>query len=288
MKQGLIRRQFLGLLVAICILPTGAWGACLGDQNASKIFTVAVVPQLPPSVMYAKWAPVLELIGLKSRQCFDLEVPQTIPAFEKLLFSGKPDFAFVNPYHEVIAKKKKSYVPLLIDGRTQLTGIIVVRSNGPIQQVNDLQGKEVAFPAPNAFAASLLIRAELAKKGIQIYPKYLKTHASSYRAVAVGDVLASGGVNNTLMREEKSLREGLRILYETSGYAPHPFVANPRVPLSIRRAVTAAFISLGKDAVGQKFLEEVQIPSPIESDYQRDFAPLESLKLDKFMVLDAD
>lgn len=174
MKHRLIRCRFLSLLLAIWVFPIAALGACLGNQSASKEFTVAVVPQLPPSVTYAKWAPLLEVVGLKSGQCFNLEIPQTIPAFERLLFSGQPDFAFVNPYHEVLAKKKKSYAPLLIDGRSQLTGIIVVRANGPIHDVRDLQGKEVAFPAPNAFAASLLIRAELAKKGNSDLPKISK------------------------------------------------------------------------------------------------------------------
>lgn len=286
MHRLLIRSGALSVsLMALAFMP-GAWGACLGDQSASKALTVTVVPQLTLSATYAKWSPLLEQVGRLSGQCFDLEIPQTIPAFEKLLFKGVPDFAFVNPYHEVMAKKRQGYIPILIDGRSKLTGILVVRVDSPIQSIQDLQGKEVAFPAPNSFAASLLIRAELAKKGIQIYPKYLKTHAGGYRAVAIGDLVASGGVNNTLLREEQSLRERLRVLYETSGYAPHPFVANPRVPSSIRRSVTTAFISLSKEAFGEKLLEDVQMPSPIQSDYRRDFAPLEHLQLDKFVVLD--
>lgn len=286
MVNGVIVRRALLVLLIFSALSLRAWGACLGDQNASKVLTVAVVPQLTLSVTYAKWSPLLERVGRISGQCFELEIPQTIPAFEKMLLMGQPDFAFVNPYHEVMAKKRQGYIPILIDSRSKLTGILVVRADSPIQSIQDLQGKEVAFPAPNSFAASLLIRAELAKKGIQIYPKYLKTHAGGYRAVAIGDLVASGGVNNTLLREEQSLREQLRVLYETSGYAPHPFVANPRVPSSIRRSVTAAFISLSKEASGEKLLEEVQMPAPIPSDYQRDFAPLERLQLEKFVVLD--
>jgi phosphonate transport system substrate-binding protein len=260
--------------------------ACLGDQNATSTHLVAVVPQLPRAATYAKWSPLLERVGRNTKQCFDLVIPETIPLFEKLLLKGAPDFAFVNPYHEVMAKKRKGYIPLLIDGGAKLTGILVVRSNSPIKSVQELQGKEIAFPAPNAFAASLLIRAELEKMGIQIKPKYLKTHASGYRAVAMGELVASGGVNNTLQREEQSLRESLRVLYETSGYAPHPFVANPRVPVSVRNAITASFISLASSESGLKMLEDVQMPSPIQSDYQRDFSPLERLNLEKFVTID--
>lgn len=279
--------QFLiNTIFGILFISSSAYAACLGDQNATKAFTVAVVPQLPRAVTYAKWAPLLEVIGRNTKQCFDLVVPETIPAFEKLLFKGQPDFAFVNPYHEVMAKKKKGYIPLVMDSRSKLTGILVVQVNSPIRSIQELKGKEIAFPAPNAFAASLLIRAELAKKGIYIKPKYLFTHASSYRAAAIGDVVASGGVNTTLQREELALRESLRVLYETTGYAPHPFVANPRVPLNIRKAVIDAFIALSGTESGDKLLEGIQIPLPVRSDYQRDYAPLESLNLEKFVILD--
>ncbi len=101
----------------------------------------------------------------------------------------------------------------------------------------------------------------------------------------MGDFVGAGGVNTTLQREEPTLKENLKILYETSGYAPHPFIANPRVPLKVRNAVTEAFISLSYSESGRKLLDDVQIPQPILSDYQRDFAPLENLKLEKFVVL---
>ena len=274
------------IIFCIFLISGTAYAACLGDQNSTKAFTVAVVPQLPRAATYAKWAPLLETIGRNTKQCFDLVIPETIPAFEKLLFKGVPDFAFVNPYHEVMAKKRKGYIPLVMDSRSKLTGILVVQVNSPIKSIQELNGKEIAFPAPNAFAASLLIRAELAKKGIYIKPKYLNTHASSYRAAAIGDVVASGGVNTTLQREELALRESLRVLYETFGYAPHPFVANPRVPINIRKSVADAFISLSGTESGDKLLEGIQMPIPNRSDYQRDYAPLESLNLEKFVVLD--
>ena len=275
-----------GVFALLFVANSHILAACLGDKSASKEMSVVIVPQLPRAITYAKWAPILEYVGQKSGQCFNLDIPETIPAFEKLLFKGEPDFAFVNPYHEVIAKKRKGYIPLFIDGKTKLTGILVVRANSPIKKIQELQGMEVAFPAPNAFAASLLIRSELARQGVFIKPRYLKTHATAYRAVALGDVVGAGGVNNTLQREEQALKESLRIIYETSGYAPHPFVANPRVPLKLRNSVTEAFISLTASEPGRRLLEEVQIPQPIPSDFQRDFAPLEKLKLEKFVVLD--
>jgi phosphonate transport system substrate-binding protein len=88
--------------------------------------------------------------------------------------------------------KRKKYQPLLADGQDLLTGILVVRSDNPIKNLNDLKGKNVSFPAPNSFAASLLIRAELAKQKIEVNPVFVKTHSNVYRSVISKDALGWG------------------------------------------------------------------------------------------------
>lgn len=286
MPKSAIRCNVVIPLLAVAMTTSAAWSSCLGDRNASKTLTIAVVPQLPRSVTFTKWAPLLEQLGQSAKLCFDLVIPETIPAFEKLLFKGEPDLAFANPYHAVIAKKRQGYVPLLIDGSVKLSGILTVQADSKIQDIRELQDQEVAFPSPNAFAASLLIRAELAKQGVNVHPKYSNTHANAYRAVAMGEVRAAGGVNNTWRREDPALRASLRILYETSGHAPHPLVAHPRVKPTIRNAVISTLMTLSRDDAGQKLLDGVQISQPTRANYQRDFAPLEKLQLEKFAVVD--
>jgi phosphonate transport system substrate-binding protein len=274
------------LLFVLSVSASSVWSACLGDREVTQVVTIAVVPQLQRSVTYTNWAPLLERLGQRTKLSFDLVIPETIPAFEKLLLTGQPDLAFVNPYHAVVAKKRQGYVPLLMDGSAKLSGILTVKADSPIRDIRELQGKEIAFPSPNAFAASLLIRAELANKGIQIYPRYAMTHANSYRAVALGEVVAAGGVNNTWQREDPALRARLRVLYETSGHAPHPLIAHPRMTPAIRQSVVTTMMSFTTSEVEQKLLDGIYISQPIHVNFQRDFAPLGKLKLEKFAVFD--
>lgn len=257
---------------------------CLGNPRANQVHEVHVVPQLTPSMLLGKWAPLLEQLGQRTGLCFELRIAASIPDFETALLAGQADFAFVNPYHEVMARKAQGYLPLVVDGKEKLSGILTVRADSPIQSLKELDGQPIAFPAPNAFAASLLIRSRLAQQGIQIQPRYVKTHANVYRAVIIGDVVAGGGVNNTLERENPSVRDQLRILHETPGYTPHPFVAHPRVARPLREAVIAAFLRLGDSESGRKLLDGIQIPSPIRADYARDYALLEWLQIEKFVV----
>lgn len=278
-------RQWI-LILTLWVFPITVQAGCLGHARPTQTLQVHIVPQLSPSVVYGQWAPLLDRIGQQTQLCFELLVTATIPAFEKALMAGQPDLAFANPYHAVLARQRQGYLPLVRDSKELLSGLLVVRTDASIRNLRDLAGKEVAFPAPNAFAASLVIRANLARLGIAIKPVYLNNHANVYRAVALGDIAAGGGVNNTLEREEANLRKSLKVLYETPGYAPHPLLAHPRISSKVREEIITAFLDLPRQIGGKTLLDAVQMPQPVRANYTRDYGPLEDLDLTPFVVLD--
>ncbi len=53
---------------------------------------------------------------------------------------------------------------------------MVVRKESAIHPLHDLSGKTLAFPAPAAFAASVLPRANLANNDIPFTAKYVSSH----------------------------------------------------------------------------------------------------------------
>jgi phosphonate transport system substrate-binding protein len=215
---------------------------------------------------------------------FKLHFSRSIPDFEQDFQRGIPDFAFLNPYHAVMAKRSQNYVPLLRDSKP-LTGIIVVRSDDPATSVSQLDKHELAFPAPNAFGASLYLRALLAEEfHIRVTPRYVKTHSNVYRHVIMGEAVAGGGVNNTLDHESAEVRGRLRVLYETPGVAPHPIVVHPRVPEAVRKKLSEALLRLAADPANALLFAAVQLSSPVEADYARDYQPLERLKLERYVV----
>lgn len=261
--------------------------ACIGAQLSTKVYTFDVVPQLPAAKIYTTWSPLLQRIGQDAGLCFELRVSPSIPEFEQRFLKGESDFAFLNPYHAVLAYQKKKYQPLLADAQDLLTGILVVRSDNSIKSLNDLKGKTVAFPAPNSFAASLLIRAELAKQKIDIHPVFVKTHSNVYRSVINKDALAGGGVNNTLDNEAPEVRHQLRVLYETPAYTPHPIATHPSVTSEVRERFLKAMVKLTQDEEGQKLLDGINLNKPQAVSYSKHYKVLESLQLEKFLILTA-
>ena len=270
-------------LYVLCI--GTSYSACLGAQVSTKVYTFDVVPQFPAAKIYTTWSPLLQRIGQDAGLCFELRVSASIPEFEQRFLKGESDFTFLNPYHAVLAYQKKKYQPLLADAQDLLTGILVVRSDNPIKNLNDLKGKNVSFPAPNSFAASLLIRAELAKQKIDVNPVFVKTHSNVYRSVMNKDALAGGGVNNTLDNEAPEVRQQLRVLYETPAYTPHPIATHPSVTSEVRERFLKAMVKLSQDEDGQKLLDGINLNKPQAVSYAKHYKVLESLQLEKFLVL---
>lgn len=285
-KLGRMSKCLAGFLL-LCISGI-AHAGCIGKRDSAvEPLSIAVVPQLPVATVYSHWAPLLQRLGQETGLCFDLTINANIPEFESLLLSGKPDLAFANPYHTVMAHKKRGYIPLVADGQTLLTGILVARKGSPFKGASDLNDQVVDFPAPNAFAASLVIRATLAKQGIQVKPRYVKTHTNVYRDVILGDAAAGGAVNNTLRREPEEVRQMVQVIYETPGYRSHPLIASERLPTALRKRITQGILNLSQTPEGANLLDAAQLGKPIVVTYDNDYAPLEKLGLEKYVVTDS-
>jgi phosphonate transport system substrate-binding protein len=244
---------------------------------------VYIVPQLTATQTYTNWAPLLERVGIQTKQCFELMVPTSIPEFESDLNDGLPDFAFMNPYHAVMTWRDSQYVPLVASSEP-IYGVLSISRGSKIQKIQDLKGSKIAFPAPNAFAASLLIRATLSQEGVQYDPIYLKTHSNVYRAVIRGDAAAGGGIQSTLLAEPVELKAELRVLIETKRYTAHPFSANARIPLALQQQIQNALLEIGQTNGGRQLLNDVQLAEPKTVTFAINYQPLEALQLEKFVM----
>jgi len=278
-------KAMIGLLA--WVVSFSASGSCLGDQTAASSLKVYVVPQMTATEVYVRWAPLLEELGHRTKQCFELNVPSNIPQFEADLNDGLPDFAYMNPYHAVMPWRENQYVPLIASSEP-IFGLLSVRRDSKVQNLQQLSGESVAFPAPNAFAASLLIRATLALEGVVYKPVYVKTHSNVYRSVIRGDVAAGGGIQSTLMAEPPELRAELRVLMETKRYTAHPFSANARVPVALQKQIQDAFLAIGQTSEGEKLLKGAQLTDPKVVTFQANYQPLKVLNLEKFVGRNAD
>ena len=249
LKQ-LVRRVLLGALLG---------GLCAGlpafaQQAVSKPLEFGVVPQQSATRLAEDWGPLLAEISKRSGVALVFRTAPNIPGFEERLGKGDYDLAYMNPYHYVVFQKASGYRAFAREQDRKIKGILVVKKGSTYRKPADLAGKTVVFPAPAAFAASILPQAEFGRLKIPIEAKFVASHDSVYRAVASGLQEAGGGIQRTFEATPQEVRDSLRVLSETPSYTPHAFAAHPRVPPEILARVLAAMASLSADETGQRLL----------------------------------
>lgn len=275
MKKSIV---VLPLLLLISLLSINA------QAEKKRVYTIGIVPQFEIRHIRKIWNPIINEIEKGTGIKIKLIGSPTIPDFEKEVTVGKFDFAYMNPYHMLLAKKSQGYVPLVRDNGRKLHGILVVRQDSNVKTIKDLDGKKIAFPAPNALGASLLIRANLAEDhGISINPVYVKTHSSVYLNVIVKQTAAGGGVQKTLNQQRSNIKGALRVLHKTPKVAPHPIAVHPRVPTKIQNIIKETFLKLGDNPVGKSLLAKIPMKKVGEAKMS-DYTPLNKFKLEKYYV----
>lgn len=251
-------------------------------KGVDTVYQVGVVPQWGTDKLFDIWQPLVERLSKDTGLNLKLSPTNSIPNFEKGFSKGAYDFAYMNPYHFVCAQRDAGYLPLIRDHKKQLTGILVASESSEINSLEDLKGKRVDFPSPNALGASLYMRTLLARKfNIQCIPEFVETHESVYLNVVSGRAAAGGGVRRTLNAQTPELRAKLKVIYETPPVNPHPLAYHPRVPAEVVAKLRAAFLNLANNQHGRELLAAIPMAAPGPAT-DADYSPLKDLKLEEF------
>lgn len=252
--SGIIVNLLTGLLLA-----TAAAAQSDGEAQ-SPTFSFGIVPQQAPSKLLQSWGPVLRFLQERTGYRFVFRTAPDIPTFEQRLAAGKYDFAYMNPYHfTVFNRGDEGYQAVAKAEDKRIRGILVVRKDSALQTLADLEGATLAFPAPTAFAASVLPRAHLRALAINFGVQYVSSHDSVYKGVARGLYPAGGGVERTLAATDPAVHEQLRVLWTTPGYTPHAIAVHPRVAQDVVDAVRQVLTAMADDEAGRAALEGLKV-----------------------------
>lgn len=253
--------------------------------TAPPTLTMGVVPVFSTAEIHNRAQPFAASLAKACGQPVQLALSRSAAEFEAQLKRGAFDIVFLNAHHMVVAHRAQGYLPLVREGKQPFKGVLVVRDDSPIRSVADLHGKRVAFPSPNALAASLYMRALLEREHkIWVKVQYAKTHSNSYRQVIVGEVDAASGASYTLDIEPRHIAERLRVIVETPQIAPDPLAAHPRVPTAVRHCIQQTLLKAPPNSPLQAQLDQALIPNPVTASYARDYQPLEDLALESYVV----
>jgi len=195
----------------------------------SKTYTFGIVPQQSATRLARNWLPIIKKIESYTDLNIKFATAKDIPEFEKRVREGLYDFVYMNPYHYTVFSETTGYRAIAKQSNKQIKGILVIPKDSAIAEVNELNNKAIAFPAPAAFAATLLVKSYLKEQNINYSSQYVSSHDSVYRSVAHGLVPAGGGIIRTLNAIEKEIRDKLTVFWTSGGFTPHAFAYHPRI-----------------------------------------------------------
>lgn len=218
----------------------------LGMAEEGKVFSFGVVPQLPPSKLLRNWGPLLAELEKRTGITIYFDTAKDIPTFEQRLAVGRYDMAYLNPYHYVSFDDYRA----IARSTHSMRGVIVAAKDPTrqIKSVTELKDQQIAFPSPGAFAASVVIQAELREAGIRFTPVYFDSHEAVYRAVRNGLVKAGSGIERTFDALGDTERNALVVIYKASKAFPsHPIAVHKRVGPATAKQIQDALVAIAND-----------------------------------------
>lgn len=254
------------ILYAMCT----AFILMLPHETQAKTLTFGVVPQQSAKKMAKSWQPLFEYIENYAGFRIDFQTAKDIPTFEANLANGEYDIAYMNPFHFVVFNSSVGYQALAKQKDKRLQGIIVVHKDSGIQSLSELNGAELVFPAPAAFAAfaafaaSIVTSAKLRNEDIAFVPRYVNSHDSVYLNVEKQFFIAGGGIYRTL--QSSPAQQSLRVLWESPLYTPHAIATHPRLSEDDRKSIINALISISSDASSVDILKNLGMNGFVEAD----------------------
>ena len=216
-----------------------------------------MVPQQNPTALAKGWTPILNYLSQKTGYKFEFQTAKDINSFNKRFKVGTFDIVYMNPLLYAV-DKSHAYKVFAKEKDIRLRGIIVVAKTSSYTNIKSLRNTTMAFPDPDAFAATLIPLAHLEKAGITVTLKNVMSHDSVYRAVAKGLYPAGGGVIKTLEKTDPAIQDQLRILWISPPYTPHPIAAHTRVPEEVIKKLFEAMSTMHLDSQGKILLETVK------------------------------
>lgn len=210
---------------------------------------------------------------------FKIEASRNYASYDKKLYSKRFHFALPNPYQTINAIDKGYKVFAKMADDENFRGIILVRKDSQIKQLDQLKGKIVSYPAPTALAATMMPQFYMQSHGLDVENELDNRYVGSQESSIMNVYLGQSHAASTwpppwlaLSKERPELAEELVVRWQTEPLINNSFMALPELPHELIIKVRQLLLSLNKNEEGKKILEGLELSrfeAAKNSDYDR-------------------
>lgn len=293
-KDSFVRPRFRPFVFFVAFLSTIFVSACgdkstqsqlptFGDkpQDTEKTYIFSVHPLHNPKRLHTIFSPIMEYLSENIEGAkFMLEASRNYEAYDEKLYAREPHFSLPNPFQTINALKHGYKVFGKMGDDENFRGIILVRKDSGIRNIEDLKGKVVSFPAPTALAATMMPQYYLHTHGLNVMKdieiRYVGSQESSIMNVFLKDSAAAATWPppwRALVKERPELEKELMINWETEPLPNNGLVVREDVSDEITQQVAHLLFSLHTIDKGKQWLEKMEL-SAFEAASNETYQPV--------------
>jgi ABC-type phosphate/phosphonate transport system substrate-binding protein len=229
----------------------GLYSAGAGAQQAQSFY---VLHQRTVSLTAQYWNPILTYVGRKSGVPLELKLAKTAQEGNANAEAGAYAFLYTNHFFTP-ERDRLGYKVIARPAGPGIRSQIVVPVESPIQSLQDLRGKEVAFVSRDGFTGYWLPFDALLRAKVDFIPVFTGNQEASSAQLRVNKVAAAGVNSSVMARYGRRESFEYRALWTSEIYHDLCIMANPKVPADKVAAVKAALIGMAVDPDGHQILE---------------------------------
>ena len=232
-----------------------AAGAGVRAQMPEGGYRFSPVPQQAIPLVASYWNPILAWVSAQSGVKLGLKIARTSAETTAYVLQNEVEFVFTNH----LFSPEREQLGWKVFGR-RLTpavhGQIVVPADSPVTTLQQLEGRDMAFPGPEALVAYKVPAAHLLSRKITVKPVFGGNMDGALAQMYSGKV-AAAGVNSQLV-EGHARRENrqYRVLWSSEPFHDLALMASAKVPEKDLKAVASAFADMHLDPKGLDVLTQ--------------------------------
>ncbi len=220
-------------------------------------------------MLHRVYGPLTTYLGSKIPGVrFRLEAAKDYEAFEQRLAAGAVDFALTNPYQTIQAVDRNYVVFAKETDDDAFRGIILIRRDSGIAELEDLVGKTISYPAPTAVAATMMVQYFFQTHGLPVRRTrslFVGSQESSMSSVYLRASQAGGTWPSPWVlfgRENHKIGQALEVKWRIDSLVNNGIVAQKSVPPDVVNKVGEAFSRSRRSATRAKLVAEPLMSIP--------------------------
>jgi phosphonate transport system substrate-binding protein len=286
MKKTVVLLTAIALLIAACPLCTA------GQDPDPDTMRVALLPDEDASTVIKNNKPLKDYLAQKLGKEIELVVTTDYSSMIEAMRHGRLELAYFGPLSYVMARTKSKIEPfaaLKKKGKTTYQGVVIANTKAGIDNVEDIEGKNMAYGDPASTSSHLIPKSILAEKGLKPKKDYSEHFLGAHDAVALsvqGGKADAGGLSKPIF--ESLVAKGVidpkkvKVITESKPFPQYPWVMRSDLAPELKKKIRSAFIDAKEPSVLKPFKAEGFGPiNDKDYDVVRELAKLLDLDLSK-------